>query len=171
MPDFRTCDTPQKGGPAHFVRRLKANELYTFHICSTAIEGLWSHWTGKKSLPCLSPRDSCAGCKAPFPVRQRFYLFGYNPDEKDYEFLELPPGAARDFLVVFPKTFCPRGQRVQIKRGNGKKAHLKIEVLSPHSAVATWDLAASKSAGPVMAQLWGYDARTVRFRADNEVEN
>jgi len=151
------------------IRRLKAKESLTVIILSRALIGLWTHWMGGCSLPCITPKDKCKGCVAKEPNRQKFLLHVYNYGTSQEEVLELPPGAATDFLDFYPLGATIRGQRLKITRGNGKKARLTIEVLPPYDQGTLAPLPAEKDPIVPLCELWSMDTKSRNFAKDSPI--
>lgn len=166
MFDVRRCDVPADNGPSMHIRRLKANQETTVIILSRALVGLWTHWMGGCSLPCITPKEKCKGCVAKEPNRQKFLLHVYNYSTKQEEVLELPPGAATDFLDFYPQGATIRGQRLKIKRGNGKKARLTIDVLPAYDEAILAPMPAEKDPIVPLCELWSMDTKSKNFTKD-----
>lgn len=167
MIDVRKCSTPEFGGPSMHIRRLKANEDLQFIVLSRALVGIWTHWMKGASMPCVNPRSSCKGCIGSEPTRQKFLLHVYSYYTKQEEVLELPPGAAQDFLEFYPMGATIRGQRLKIKRGGGKKARLTVDILPPYDEQTIGPLPAEKDPVIPLIELWSLDKKSTSFTKDS----
>lgn len=167
MVEVRRCSKPARTGPSIWIRRLKASEKINCTVYSTSLQGLWTHWLGNHSLPCFTPKTECPGCKTGAPLRQKFFLHIGNMDQHEEEFLELPPGAADDFLGYYPEGSNCRGQRLTVTRGKGKKARLAIEIHASHEAIAKSPLPQPKDPFFSLCELWGLDPKNIGFSKDD----
>lgn len=163
MPELRGCDLPVRTGPSLHVRRLEANETIRVIILSSRQRGLWSHWLGRSSLPCTLPRQSCKGCLAQTPTRQKFLLHVANQGARQMEIIELPPAAMQDLLDVFPPGQVLRGETLMITRGNAKTARLKIRLEEAYAESMFGPLQPEIDPRIPLLELWGIDPKTVSF--------
>jgi len=166
---LRTCDEPQQTGPGIWVRRLKAAEMVHVTVFSAAMQGVWIHWNGNSSEPCHSPIKECPGHKRGLPSKQRFYIHCFNHAKRREEFIELPAGCAADVREYYPKGSNMRGVRLQLKRGNGQKAHLTVEILPPISETVSGPLPQAKDVHETLCQLWHLDPKVHQWNKETEL--
>jgi hypothetical protein len=133
MADFSRQDLPPKSGPKWWIERIAAGSGGMFTVFSRSIYGVWTHWGLYGSSPCLSERSKCDGCKARWPRRWKGYLHVYDFHNKRQCFLEITPAVAESISEQMGgrlEGVSLRGYRLQLRRGNGAKARLKVEVLA-----------------------------------------
>lgn len=155
MPPLNRQDRPPRGGPEMLVLRLKAGVTKLFAILSPSLWGVWTHWAGSKSEPCFQDKKSCSGCKRGLPKRWKGYLHCWDYHDKREVFFELTPLAADAILEQCGEDAPLRGNRIQVVRGAGDKARLKVTVLSavPRDQV----LPEAKDPAKTLSKLWGMD--------------
>jgi hypothetical protein len=155
--DLDIDGTPPPPGPKRFIRRIKANESFTFLCYSAVWWALWTHWDGSRSQPHFKRKDRCDGCKRGLPKRWKGYLDVYNSDTKQREFLECPPGVAEQFELALPRGENFRGQRFTVKRGLGQKARCRVN-FHAHISVAKPGHVMPKPEDPcdILLSLWGF---------------
>lgn len=134
--DIPICrqDEPPPSGPAIWIKRLKANERWCCRVCSDRIYGLWIHWHGKSSSPCIQPKECCAGCRAKWIRKWKGYVHVYDIHSGRVWFYELTPFTARQVKQQVSPDQLLHGLILDVTRGNGDKArcHLKVtEGMSP----------------------------------------
>lgn len=131
----KTClrdDTPPAPGPSFEVVRLRANQQLYFTAVADVIRGFWTHWSAGSTVQCFGSEQGCALCESQTPRRWKGYLHIVWADRKPREgFLELTPVAVECIKAQTMQGMSLRGWRFRIQRGNGNRAHLKVELHEP----------------------------------------
>lgn len=93
-------------------------------IClSESIIGVYIHWLGKRSAPCLAvPPAECPFCKIEVPRRWEGYLGGYSERTGKKYLIHVSKEAARSCPMLSERKANLRGSRVIIER-RGKAAN------------------------------------------------
>lgn len=154
MTEFNREDRIPKAGPKMWIERVGAGGENLFTIFSLSIYGVWTHWGLYGSQPCLAERSKCSGCAGKLPKRWKGYLHCYDHHAKRQVFLELTPMSAESIVKQLGEDQPLRGYRVKIKRGNGPKARLKVEVMIPLPGGPP--LVEEKYPEETLRQLWGF---------------
>lgn len=149
-------DSTPPAGPKNKILRLKGGVRKTLYVCSECIEWVYTHWEGRRSIPCTEPHEECRGHRLELPRRAKGYLYAYVVEDRRYAFVELTPTAGEQFDQHYGKGARLRGARFTLQRGNGDKAHLVLEFQSPMENPS--QLLPSKSVEPTLRQLWGMAA-------------
>jgi len=158
MADFNRQDYPPKAGPKWWIERVKAGQEQMFTVFSTSIYGVWTHWTLYGSSPCFARPDQCHGCKNKQPRRWKGYIHCYDWHNKRQCFLELTPGVAESIIAQLGEGVPFRGYRLEMKRGKGDKARVKVQVLSPLPSGPT--LVDERYPYETLAKLWSLNEAT-----------
>jgi hypothetical protein len=121
--EFRLQPVPPKGPAPLRLVRVKTHRMnpYYFTILSPAFWGIYTHWTGDCTSPCLKSKEKCPGCK----LRRGRKWLGYLHvlDEAGEECLiELTKRAANMLLAEVPPLRILRGLRVAVQRSQGGKS-------------------------------------------------
>lgn len=91
----------------------------------------------------------------------------WNDSQKQNEFLEITPDAAKQLEVLIAPAKNFRGNRIVVERGRGDKARLRIALLSHHSQIGNAkELAQEEDPKPTLMELWGLN--DVSFGDDND---
>lgn len=145
-------DRPPRPGPNVEIKRLKAN--HQIHVLVLGmIQGYWVHWNGLRSEPCFQDHQTCPGHLRQLPRRWKGYLHCFDLVERVELFLELTPLAVKQVKAVCGQESGWRGVRMSVKRHNGDRTRLTVEVSKLSDNVDR--LPAAKDVWPVLAQLWG----------------
>ena len=151
--ELRTQHTPPRHGPELYIRRLKANQVIMLWVLSSKLWGTWTHWDGKKSMPCLADPRECHGCKAGWPERWKGFLHTWNTERRQEEFLELTPLAADHLLSQTSDLQTLRGLCFKFCRGKGDKARLRVEFVRKMEVNQTFPQ--EKTPLETLQSLWG----------------
>lgn len=152
MADLSRQDFPPKAGPKWWIERVKPGQDQLFTCFSSTIFGVWTHWTLYGSSPCFSTPEACQGCKDKAPRRWKGYLHVYDWVNKRQCFLEITPVVAESIISQLGENVPFRGYRLKLKRGNGPKARVKVEVLAPLPSGPT--LVEERSPKETLEKLW-----------------
>jgi hypothetical protein len=146
-------DNIPKVGPELFILRMKADRRLTFQLWGTRIRGIWTHWSGPKSIPHFRDESICPGCLQGKPTRWKGYLHCYCVEMRQEVFLELTPASARSLRDQIHDPANMRGGVIQVKRGTGDNGRLYISILSHVPNVEA--LPKEKDPRPSILKLWG----------------
>lgn len=128
MAQLTRDDSPPKREGELWVERLKGSRTKKFTLYSTKIWGVWTHWNGKKSMPCVKPECECAGCVNKQPKRWKAYLHAYDHARRCQVFLELTPTATRSLLEQIGRGVSLRGATITVTRTSSDKGRLLVQV-------------------------------------------
>lgn len=145
-------DQPPRSGPAIEIRRLRAGGAATL-LCLTNLQGFWTHWNGLRSEPCFRDHSKCPGHLRQLPRRWKGYVHSFDVFDRVDFFQELTPLAVEQIQRVVGKATPLKAMRLSLKRGNGDRTRLKVEVVRMEERLD--GLPAGKDVWPVLAKLWG----------------
>jgi hypothetical protein len=155
-------ERPPKPGPRIEIVRLKANQSTDLVVYSEKVHGFWIHWCGERSGPCYDPRSECRSCCDGLPRRWKGYLYCWSTAQSDNVFFELTPLAVKSIYDVVGQGCILRGYRMNIQRGNGNKAWMKVTLKSRFQDVSDKVLPDDISPEKTLLQLWGVsDDKTI----------
>lgn len=163
-------DEPPRPGPSLPLMRLGAGATVRFLLLNSRLFGLWTHWVNKKSIPCLEPQAKCEGCKTGACRRWKGYVHAVNMHNRQEGFLELTPVAAQQLLEQAGRGNSLRGLQVQVQRGGGEKARLKIDVQFSRPLTSAEKLPEEKSPEITLNELWGRSGFRLRRPDEDEVD-
>jgi hypothetical protein len=123
---------PPREGPEIYILRLQGAERFTFTVYSSAIFGIWVHWSGDRSSPHYTDTKRCQGCQEEQPMRWKGFLHAYCIEKRQDVFLELTPGSARALQEQLGAGESLRGQGLFVQRTKGNNGRLLIRVLNAH---------------------------------------
>lgn len=124
-------DRPPAPGPRlPIVRVTDGDTMQVFTVLAREIFGLWTHWTGRTSMPCLNHGVRCHGCESEQPKRWKGYLHVWDHTRKEEGFVELTPAAAAILLDQAGPQVTLRNLRLQLRRTKGgRHGRLNVQVL------------------------------------------
>lgn len=163
-------DEPPRPGPNLPLMRVGANGVVRFLILSSRMFGLWTHWINKKSMPCVEPSSKCEGCKVGACRRWKGYLHAVNMHNRQEGFLELTPIAAQQLLQQAGIASVLRGLQVQVQRGGGDKARMKIDVQYSRPLLSSDPIPEEKSPEVTLNELWGRSGFRLRRPEDDDLD-
>lgn len=159
MSDERFVGVPvPEPGPECLLVQLDKGESIDGVILSNAVWGVGTHWNdfaGRKgrSERCTLDHGHCEGHEKQLPYRWKGYLFVFCFRRRKGVFVELTPTTAKQIEVRAPRDKPLRGERLQLKRGDGgKKTRISVEVLEYRGNVE--DLPADRDPQPILEILW-----------------
>jgi hypothetical protein len=125
---IREDPTPPRREGELWVERMKGAQCKEFTVYSSKIWGVWTHWSGSRTVPCFVDRSRCPSCLTKCPQRWKGYLHCYDHRGRRPVFLELTPTAARGLLSFVGEGVDLRGLRVTCKRTSSDRGRLLIAV-------------------------------------------
>ena len=156
LPLDRASELPRTG-PEIWVRRLAASEELQLTCSSPCFWLFWVHWAGDHSLPCFQDHKACPGHRQGLPRRVRGYVYGWVAQYKKYEFLELPPSTVEKTQELLMPSENLRGKVLRYKRGNGRKAGIKVSRVGEATGENFTRLAADRDPAATLVKLWGLE--------------
>jgi len=146
-------DPPESGydGPQYKLVRVRAGRGVEGTILSPNCTGLWTHYDGRRSVPCLG-EDACEFCKQCRSSRWVGYLL--IQDANRYVFMvEITEGFWDRFMSAANTPENVRGFHVRIFRATGtNRSKLLVEIKGyddgPH-------LSESRDLKPNLIRIWG----------------
>jgi len=142
-------NVPPRPKDVLWIERLKGTESLRFTCYSKSFWGLWTHWSGSRTVPCFENHDHCIGGHDEATMRWKGYLHGWSQRKNRVCFCEFTPGAARELLEQVPDRQSLRGLHLIVSRTKTSKGRL-------HCSIDGVPLHASRippEADP-MASLW-----------------
>ena len=154
MDGLHTSDCPPPFRPTLTLVRLKAGEQMTFRILSERVFGLYTHWNGKKSSPCLKDPAECQGCKRGYSTRWKGFLHVLNVQTQRQLIFECTAFATSLFLDQVEDRRHLRGLRVLCERSRGAdNGRLKMTLLPGTTSFI--DLPVEVCPLATLEKLWG----------------
>lgn len=147
------ANEPPAPGPRLLVLRLRAGQKCSFVILSETIIGIWTHWSGRASNPCFTPKEDCEGCKKGYPKRWKGYIHCIDKSAHRHVFLELTPMSATSLRGQIPGGSSLRGFSLSAERGRGDKARLAVLIEQYCPKIS--DLPQAIDPIPTLSELWG----------------
>jgi len=149
-------DAPPPGPEMDVIRLDKSVQLQVC-ILSEAIRSVFVHWNQNKGSkgrtePCF--RENCKGCKFHLPRRWKGYIHCHLAKEKKEAFVEVTPGAAEDLALALPNGISLRGLNVILRRQDGKKARMRVDLMPEFLASDPSKLPEEKLPWETLARLW-----------------
>lgn len=130
MREPRRCDKPPPPKSTIWVTRIRGNATMRVIACGK-IWGFYTHWDGRKSIPCTGEDKDCHGHCTGMPLRWKGYIYAYQLEKQQYCFIELTPLMAEQInFQLDPDMPSPRGYWIEFRRGGGDKARCKVTVQS-----------------------------------------
>lgn len=127
MRQVRREDTPPKSGDRFWIIRVRANQTKEV-VAAGKLWGFWTHWDGKKSIPCTGADKSCYGHERGLPLRWKGFVWCYDLEKRAYCYVEITPLMAEQINQQLPEGEALRGWWLQFRRGNGDKSRCKVVV-------------------------------------------
>jgi hypothetical protein len=116
---FNRDDRPPQGPKPLKLIRVGKGQTFVYTVLSTSLFGVWTHWDGGRSLPCMKAKDKCLGCQRGFPKRWKGYLHCYYALAKADFLLELTPRASKMLLEGVEEGRMLRGLQIRMERSAG----------------------------------------------------
>lgn len=166
---FRLDPNPPDPTPHLHVTRLKAGGRFRGWILSAAIWGVWTHWTGRFSVPCQQNGTPCPRETHKLPQRWKGYLHVQDPDKEVSTLIELTPESAREVMAQASLTGNLRGCMIELQRGEkANNSRLIARLLIRHHNPD--DLPAAVDPEPTLRHLWGMGNDGTRPNPDPPVQ-
>jgi hypothetical protein len=169
MLELNRQDYPPSAGPEIWIKRLKANETFHARIISPQFWGLWIHWYGRHTEPCLKDRQECPGCKAEAIRKWKGYLHVISVATARQWFYEATPFVAKQITgqIAVNASLC--GMRVEVVRGKGDKARCYAILKEPFPHMPP--LPAVREPRETLEILWKMQGCTLRVYTPPEIPN
>lgn len=113
-----------------YVLRLKGSKSCTLQCYSKNFWGFKIHWVGDHSEPHAKDATKCHWCQRNMPIKERYYLFGWDVDGKQEVFLEFTFNAARAVKKQLPKDCNMRGLGIYLSRTKSDNGRLNVHILN-----------------------------------------
>lgn len=152
--NFHLCPTPPSEPRTIVLVRLKAGDSLTCRILSKQIWGIWTHWDGKKSYPCVLGAGACKGCRTQDPKRWKGFLHVLNVANRREMIIEVTAFAFSQFLDQLTKERENlRGLRVLFERAKGSdNGRLRMSLLA--SETGFLELPVESAPSWTLMKLW-----------------
>lgn len=154
MDNYHVDHTPPCEPRTIVLVRLKAGDTLTCRILSKQIWGIWTHWDGAKSHPCILNAGACKGCKDSQPKRWKGFLHCLNVSNRREMIVEVTSFAFSQFLdQLSAEKGNLRGLRVLFERSKGAdNGRLKMSLLA--SEAGFLELPGEKAPSLTLMKLW-----------------
>lgn len=134
---------------------VAATQRIEAYCCSKTLWGTWTHWDGRRTVPCMTDRKVCGDCQKGLPKRWRGFLLIHEFVRKATFFVELTPLGAQGLLEQLG-TRPLRGRRILIRRQRDtKRAPLIVDLLGDDLRLD--GLPAPQDPLPTLRRLWGIE--------------
>jgi hypothetical protein len=161
---LNTQHSPPPPGPRHPLIRVTDGDCQQiFTILADRVFGIWTHWTGRTSMPCLNHGVDCLGCKSELPKRWKGYLHCWDHTTKQEGFVELTPVAAAAVIEQAGREDNLRSLRLQLRRTKGgAHGRLNVQVLPAIGNAA--NLPPEKTPVNTLQLLWGVSQKRGEYQ-------
>jgi len=150
---FKRCDRPPAVVKVIPIMKVKADSKFSCVVCSHDIFGMYTHWNGRHTEPCMGDKKTCGLCKKGLPRRWVGYLHITQPTGVGSAFLELTATAANMLLNSLGEIKSLRATRIFVYRLGGKlRSPIQIDVLG--IAEPAMQLPAPKDPTPTLSVVW-----------------
>lgn len=151
---IRRDNCPPPAGNHMHVQRLKAGQHLSVYVLSREIEGVWTHWNGRRSFPCRLNGQPCPPALHCLPQVWKGYLHVLIPDTEQTLVVELTSAAARQVKEQLGPRDTLRGILLELSRGKAaNNSRLTARLLLPHPHPES--LPGAKDPIPSCEHLWG----------------
>ncbi len=154
MEQFNRDDRPPQGPKPLKLIRIRKGQTAVYTILSPSMWGIWTHWDGQRTLPCMKAKNQCLGCQRGFPKRWKGYLHCYFPPQKSDFLLEITPRAAKLLLDSAPERRMLRGLILRVERSPGGRNGRLLATIVGDDPIER-ELPAAKDPFDTLAFLWG----------------
>lgn len=115
--------------------------------------GVWTHYRGARSGPCLEPAAECEDCRRGSPRRWKAYLAAWDPSHSRYVLAELTTHAVRQNPLLGKDGPNLRGALLYLERvGKHTNAPVKADLRRPEKAE---QLLGSFDVHRALMRIWG----------------
>ncbi len=131
--------SPSRNDRALWVERLKGEDQQSFVIASKKLYGFYSHWTGKRSVPCWENHALCEGGHSDENLRENFLLQAWSLKKNRMVFLYLTPEAARQLEDQIQPGTPYLGLPVIVTRtkANNGRLHIRVSEFTTSQKLST----------------------------------
>lgn len=166
---YRRDPNPPPPNPHLHVTRLRAGQTFQGWILSQEIEGVWTHWDGRRSLPCEQNGAPCPADRHRLPQRWKGYLHCLPLDGEVTTVVELTAEAARQIKSQSSNLSRLRGNLLELQRGKkSNNSRLTARLLVHHHNPS--ELPGAKDPIPSLEHLWGSTSEQPCINDDAGVE-
>lgn len=137
-----------------WVERLAKVKSIDCAILSPEVIGLWIHWNGIFTQPCIKPREECEGCKIGLPRNGKAFLWVRKDGTGQQMVLELPPQTWRNLVKELGPDSQLRGTRAKFTRVGGKTSGVVFQLNARWEHVATGELPPACDPIAAVQRLW-----------------
>jgi len=143
-----------KPGPSLPIVRVTDAARHIFTVFSPAVWGVWTHWDGRRSVPCMLPVETCPFHRRQLPLRWKGYVHVFDHNERQQSYLELTPAGVQMLQTQLAPGESLRGILLNVERSKGgPKGRLIIEVKPNHAPSS--QLTEEKHPREALTSLWG----------------
>lgn len=120
---------PPRRENVFYVRSPKGLETFKFTIYSELVEPVYTHYHGKRTVPCYKNHDLCEGGHSILNLRWKGYLFGWTHEENKLEWLQLTHEAANQLADQLEGAQPFRGITIQVSRTKSKQGRMNVRLI------------------------------------------
>lgn len=143
---------PPAASQTLWVRRLREGETAKVVCLSQFVTGYRFHWSGRKTIPCEDPTESCSGCSRGWPVKWKAYFHCYHLDARRQEILEIPESTWRKLASLACYDHAMRGAVLTFRRQQHKRGTISVVNDVTYQQLGT--LAPAKDILPDLWKFW-----------------
>lgn len=133
------------------IRSVGAHDVFSGTIVSESLFGFWTHWDGRRTIPCWKGQAHCPGCDTEQPTRWKGLIELFDAAQRSTYFVELTPLAAKEFLARLGEESM-RGLRISIQRERKhSRAPLNLVMLDRHHG----QIPKAHDPWPTLKVVWG----------------
>lgn len=152
--EYDRLSSPPGRSKEIWVERLAKTKELSCTILSPEIVGLWVHWNGVFTQPCIKPRSECQGCKDGLPKNGKAFLWVKKDGSAQEMVLELPPETWRRLLKDLGEDNQLRGTRAKFYRAGGKTSQVLFSLNARWEHVATGEMPPARDPLEAVKRLW-----------------
>jgi len=150
---------PPPAAPFVPVRRAKPGKPVVGYITGDRMEGVWTHWTGRRSVPCCGAINGCVWCEKGSKPKWYGYLACIDPRTGMHFLAELTPEAVRSCPQLVPQNGIAGKLLKVYRRGDYENSSLFAQLEKPPATVSK--LPAPCNVRDELMRLWGAPMRTI----------
>jgi hypothetical protein len=156
MTHFREGPAPDPHPHTRHLQRVPKGKALVFTCLSREILGIWTHWTGQRTQPCLDCGQPCPWCQKEAPRRWKGYIYAQDCNSGQTAVVEVTPGAARQLGNQLHGMKDLRGLQVRLERtpggGNGRLNAIVVGAY-PHLELLPIEI----DLRPTLNRLWDHE--------------
>lgn len=123
------CPAVEGGGSYVMLVSPKVGRPVSGIVRSSRPLGVFTHFHGGRTQPCLGEAPYCIGCAEGCPKRWKCYLFGYLDPARRPVLFEIPAECYRSSVQLYDPGVSLRGGRIKLFRvGPNQNSPVRVEL-------------------------------------------